>query len=378
MKKFSKNNKNKDLVFVSLIFLFWFILVFAISLLSDFVLPFKASFAYTGVGPKILWKRANFDGIHYLLIAQNGYGTYQQAFFPLYPILIRKLSFLFNRNFLFTGFFISNFSFFLALLVFYKLIKLDYEEKVAKAALLFLICFSTSFFFGSIYTESLFLLLILLSFYSARKRNFLLSGVFGALASSTRIVGIFLFPALIFEFYQQKEEKKPLQVFPSLLGILLVPVGLGLYMKYLWMNYKDPFLFFRVQPFFGAQRSDKIILLYQVFWRYLKMILTTKIDILYFIVWEELLFAILFLVLLAVAYKNRVRHSYLIFSVLAFVAPTITGTFSSLPRYVLVLFPTFIVLGQIQNKFLKKILLFIFAFIGIVNAILFFQGYWVS
>jgi hypothetical protein len=48
-------------------------------------------------------------------------------------------------------------------------------------------------------------------------------------------------------------------------------------MYYLKANFGDPLLFFRVQPHFGAGRAGgRLILLYQVFWRYLKMLLTVE------------------------------------------------------------------------------------------------------
>ena len=44
------------------------------------------------------------------------------------------------------------------------------------------------------------------------------------------------------------------------------------------------------------------------------------------------------------------RLSYAVFAILSFITPTLTGTFSSMPRYVLVMFPAFIVLGRWLEK----------------------------
>ena len=121
-----------------------------------------------------------------------------------------------------------------------------------------------------------------------------------------------------------------------------------------------------------------MILIYQVFWRYLKMILTSKLDFLYFAVWLELLVAIGFLVLLVLAYRAKVRPSYIIFSVLAYFIPTLSGTFSSLPRYCLILFPAFIYLGMLKSKFIRTIILAVFGILLVASAMLFFRGYWVA
>jgi len=88
--------------------------------------------------------------------------------------------------------------------------------------------------------------------------------------------------------------------------------------------------------------------------------------------------AIFFLFLMVFSYKEKIRLSYLVFSVIAFLTPSLSGTFSSMPRYVLVLFPIFIYLGRIKNPLLKKIVYAIFVFLEIVCASLFLRGYWVA
>jgi len=75
------------------------------------------------------------------------------------------------------------------------------------------------------------------------------------------------------------------------------------------------------------------------------------------------------------------RISYLIFAFLGFLLPATAGSFSSLPRYVLVLFPSFIVGGVVVAnlpkpiKFVTMSILFIWL---VVEASLFFRGYWVA
>ena len=108
------------------------------------------------------------------------------------------------------------------------------------------------------------------------------------------------------------------------------------------------------------------------------MILTTKLDPLYFTVWFELLAAIGFITLLLLGFKKRMRISYLIFATLSLLVPTLSGTFSSLPRYVLATFPCFILLGMIRNKMIYKTLWIIFSLLLIITSIFFFRGYWVA
>jgi len=250
---------------------------------------------------------------------------------------------------------------------------------VAQLAILFLLVFPTSFFFGAAYTESLFLVLILGSFYAARKKNWWLAGVLGAFASATRIVGIFLLPALLWEWWEQNKEIGNWRRMSSALPLLLIPLGLLFYMRFLASYFQDPLMFFHVQPAFGAQGSaGKLILLYQVFWRYLKMVVTTKLDPLYFTVWLELLTTTGFGVLLVYAQFKRIRLSYLIFAVFAFLAPTLTGTFCSMPRYVLVLFPCFIALALIKNRVFRTLFFVLCSMLLALATIFFTRGYWIA
>src|SRR3990167_3950249 len=130
-----------------------------ISYLAPFFIPFLGFFPYKEIAaqynlPKFLTAFANFDGAHYLLIAKNGYTQYQQAFFPLYPLLIRWLSPFFLNNHLLTGLLISNVSFLLGLYFFSKYLKLAINnQQLTIWSIVFLLVFPTSFFFGAVYTE---------------------------------------------------------------------------------------------------------------------------------------------------------------------------------------------------------------------------------
>jgi len=383
MKKFWKNNR-KIIKFILTVFVIWQIVISSVSFFSSKILPERSRFMYNDgvkiINPVWLWNRANFDGAHYLGISRRGYGLYQQAFFPFYPRLIKFLTPIFAGKDLLAAIFISNFSLLLLLYSFYKLILLDFDDQTARWATVFFLLFPTSFFLSCVYTESLFIFLVLTSFYTARTNRWLAAGIFGLLASYTRVTGVLLFPALLYEWYQVEKNKiSKLEKIKNLLPVFLVPLGLLSYMRYLGNEYRDCLLFLHVQPFFGAERSgSRIILIYQVFWRYLKMILTSKLDFLYFTVWLELLVAILLLIVFAYSIKKKIRTSYLVFAILSFFVPTLSGTFLSLPRFALAFFPCFIYLGTIKNKVIRISLLTIFGITFLISSALFFRGYWLS
>jgi len=374
MKKLWEKDK-KIIFFILKIFIAWRLSLFLIEFLSK-IIPLNKGY----LGP-LPW--ANFDGVHYLSIAENGYGIYQQAFFPLFPLMIKLLSFLVFRDYVLSGLFIVHLSFFIALYFFYKLVKLDYSEEAAKWSIMFLIFFPTSFFFASIYTESFSLMFIMASFYFVRKSNFILGSLLGGVSSATRLVGIFLLPSIIIEFWQKYKKKvsdRNKFLFLITVSIILFSSsGLVLYVFYLWRVYQDPLLFVHSLPAFGVGRSGgEIILLPQVIFRYLKIFSTVPFfthDVLIASLEISLFFIFLFILLLNVA---KIRLSYLIFSLLAIMTPTFSGTLSSIPRYLLVVFPVFIILGSLKSNLLKFSLLILSLVLLVILTSYFLRGYFIA
>lgn len=358
-------------------YLLWQLAIIVISAIGQKLLPLRES--YLGVGTlkymenQLLYSRANFDGNHYLRIATGGYGYAEQAFFPLYPNLIKKFLPV-VRNDALTGVLISSTAFFFACIALVRLIELDYSSKIAKYTLLLLLVFPTSFYFGAVYSEGLFIFLVLMTFYLARTKHWWLAGIFGALAANTRFVGIFLFPALLLEWWPQRRVR-------NLLPILLIPAGLVIYMLFLQQTTGDALAFFHVQKLYGQNRSEQIILLYQVFWRYLKMLATvTPTEPPYFTILLEFFSGLSFLALTVLTFIKKLRPSYIFFNLAAYLIPTLTGNFVSLPRYVLACFPGFILLGQFLSgrPRLRRVVYISFSYLFSVMLVLFSRGYWVG
>ena len=361
-------------------FVLWQAAIIIVTIAAQYSsLPLRETYLGSGTQGYVekpwVYSRENFDGMHYTYIARRGYGYLEQAFFPLYPNLMRHLMSLpFLNNAVTVGILISEASFLVGLYLFTKLIRLDYSPQVVKWTVLALLFFPVSFFFTSIYTEGLFFLLTIAAFYSARTRHWLLAGIFGALASYTRFIGIFLLPALFLEWWQQGRR------FKHFLPLLLIPLGLIIYMNYLNKTTGDPLAFFHVQVGFAQGRSEKLVMLYQVFWRYLKMLFTVnRADPLYLTIFLEFIIGVVFLITTIYSFIKH-RLSYAVFNLLAYLTPTLTGSFTSLPRYVLLCFPSFLLVGELMSHspLVRKIILSTFTLAFIIFLSLFSRGYWVG
>lgn len=185
-----------------------------------------------------------WDSGWYLKIAETGYNEKSAAFFPLYPLLIHLLQQI-GVDPAGAGILISNFSLWGAMTVFYRLASMDFEPRTARRALWYLALFPTAFYFSAIYTESLYLFLVLLTFYFARIRKWLGVGVAGMLAAATRNMGIFLLLPVLWEYRQAGAGK----IKKDILFLGLIPLGLLLFMEYLKLRLGNPLAFLDAQQY---------------------------------------------------------------------------------------------------------------------------------
>ncbi len=384
--------QKRDLFFVLKSFFVWRVTTLIVAIFSIRYVPLLGENFFGGklinyMKNPLFWGWANFDGEHYLSIAMNGYKDLQQAFFPAYPIVVNLFSNLFGSElpaYLWSGIVVSNLFFIASLVVFWNTIRLDYSEKIAKTAIILLLVFPTSFYFASVYTESLFLFTSLLIYYLYRKEQYFWAGMVGIVMTSTRIYGVLVLFMILVDLLKNK--KGVVQIINDKIYLVGISVaGLLSYMWYSFRNYGDFFAFYNLQTLVGEQRSDHIILLPQVFYRYVVRILPNiSWDYLpaVFTLLLELVVATLFLVMIVISFK-KVRWDYWVYLVLGYVIPTLTGSFSSLPRYVVVLFPAFIfgaifLEGKKRNRYVRVGLYLVSAIIGVLAEILFFRGYFVS
>lgn len=378
---------NLSLKFILFSFVVWWILLFCVLVVSNRALPYRQGQGFTNILSTIppgsilhspfVYPWANFDGIHYLAIAKSGYTT-EAGFFPLYPLLIKVFSF-FTDGYFISGLLISSITFIFGLVFLYKLIKLDFSNDIAKQSIIFLLIFPTSFFFACLYSESLFFLLLILCFYFARKKMWWLAVIFGLFLSATRIVGILILPALLWEFYVLEKNSWRLNI-QKIIPLALIPLGLVFYMLFNFIHWGDSFYFVKAQGMLSNSRSvDQVILFPQTLFRYFKIITTfPSQQYEWWIALLELGMSLFVFFLLFLAYKKKVRVSYLIFSVLALLLPISSGTLSGMPRYVLVVFPIYIAMAQIKNRLLKTIYSIVCIFLLIILWTLFSKGYYVA
>ena len=302
---------------------------------------------------------------------------YEQAFFPFYPTFIRFVSGITRISDVSAAFFISHAAFLGGLLFYFSLVKSLLGRRSAIWSVTFLLLFPMSFYFAAVYSESLFFLLASVTLWAAMHKRWLVVGVAGMLASYTRFFGIFLFPVVLWQWQTLPKRERN---FADLFALLLMPVGLIAYMAYLAQTIGDPLMFFHAQPAFGANRTGStLVLLPQVVWRYMKIFMTAQPWTLTYVVsLLEFLAFLLGAALLWRGLRRRFLPSFLLYSAAVVLVPTLTGTLSSLPRYLLSAPPLFFILGNMHNTKIKAVIAILFGIGLIVFAAAFLQGHFVS
>ena len=292
-------------------------------------------------------------------------------FSHLYPALIRLFTVDFNYANL-SALIISNVSSLIAFFYLYKLAKLEFNDKVAIKAVLFLSVFPTAYFLSAPYTEGLFFALLIASIYYARLGKWQFAGLISFLAALTRIAGLLLLPVLLVEYFHQKGWKPR----KTDLNILWPFLALAGFLIYLGINYQvtgSPFTFLTVEATHWFNRLDpKAGLTAAYSWaRNASYPDNVTIGL------APLVFAVFGLLMVGVSFWRRLRPVYIVYMVLSWGLAVSTSWWISVPRYVMAMFPMFMLFGLLTNR--KAVNIAIVMVSGAVMCyflIFFAQGLW--
>jgi len=364
---------------IIVILILWTVIINIFSLFSLNRLNLKGDTAYDWINPENVYQEqkwdltslhARWDSFWYLDIAKNGYslnynqwGLYNIVFFPLYPLLIKITSVLIGGNSILAGWFLSLFFLFLSLLFLFKLVKEFHPEIDPYSPLLFLLIFPTAFFLNTLYTESIFLFFSLATFYYGFKKKMWYAGFFGFLASLTRVTGALLFIPIIWEYLKDHNFKLKSVFSFNVLPIFLIPLGTFSFFLYHYLKFGNFFLFFTVEKSWGRAF---VLQKNQFLFFSNPSIVNFCLDVLFVI----FAFSVTYFVF------KKLRTSYGLYMLTTLVVALSTGVLMSIGRYILVLFPTYILAASIKNQYLKKVWIFSSILLLALYTILFVNNYW--
>lgn len=346
---------------ITYIFIIWLASLLLISISGFSTLP------HSGYFSNDFWKSlANWDGGHYLGIAEIGYSEkFQYAFFPLYPLTIKALNQV-TGNYQTAAILVSLTAAFFSIQLFYKLILLDFDKKIAEKAVLALLFFPTSFYLLTAYSESLFFFLTIAAFYFLKKNKLFWAVGAAALASSVRLVGLAVVAAILIEIVTRQGFSRKNWY------LLFAPLGFIIYSVFLFQQTGDPFYFITAENHWQRTLAIPGV----GFWETVKNVADGGAAV-NFNILIDLFFAV-FGVGFVIRSFRFLPASYAIFGLLSVGIPLFTPTLSSMPRFLLPVFPIFILIALIKNRYIGLFLQLISVLLLGIFTVLFINGYWVS
>lgn len=323
----------------------------------------------------------HWDTIYYYTISVGGYGESNEAaaltklkeysaprlsvFFPGLPVLIHATTFVLNGfrdaaqlplskaelTPLLSGILVVNVMALLAFWHLYQIAREEYDDEgVARRAVFYAALFPVALYYAVPYNEALFLAALTGTFLAARRRQWLLAGVWAAIASGTRLAGTLLLPVLALEIYLawRRNGLPGWERWRALAALLLAPVGMLLFVRELWIKTGDPRAWFRAYKFW---RHD-IILPPTTLWRGLRFALFPNLHsdhYEHFIAAMGFLVVATFVTILLVSLR-RWRPSYILYGLLLFtliLSNPLPGSrvMFSLARYAMIFFPVYLALA---------------------------------
>lgn len=300
-----------------------------------------------------------WDGAYFYNIARYGYqgsvhlyGNYiVLGFFPLFPLIAKGVSYLTLGHIQPAAIITNTVATFAFMVYLYKLVIKDFETDTAFRTVFFMLLFPTAYYLAVNYSEPVFMLTLTASIYYARRENWTAAGIWGLLCAASRHLGILLLPVLAWEYLRQRGWKLR-NIREDAAALLLVPLGSFLYMAYLWGVFGDPLIFLQshrttFQHGFNAAFWKPIGRALRLIWQ------RPLMDAARSIVTLNLIILVLFVALFIYGLKRLPStYSLLVILFLLGILMTDSPTFPlvSLDRYVLPLFPAFILLAEIARK----------------------------
>jgi hypothetical protein len=364
----------------------------------------------TGLAHWLVEPLRNWDGLWYRLIALEGYAGGTQsakaAFWPLLPGIMRGGSEVTGWTVESVGYIVANLAFLGALLLLYRLILLDFgDAALARRTLWTLALFPTALFFSAIYTESLFLFLTVGALYLWRRDMLWLAGLVGIAAALARSGGVFLilpFLALLWDRHRTDWRG----YWPGVVPAFLPALGPALFAALLYQEQNNWNAYIDVQEQWNRYSATPWeTLRCAVFtchtlggepdgisWGWLTTLVNdpswatitstewrvavANSDVL------ELVVTVLFLFLALVGLKLLPLYQtiwVLPALVIPLLQPSEVHALMSMPRFVLVLFPLFIVLAKLLRPRVLRIPWFVVSTtLLVLLTVQFALWYWVS
>jgi hypothetical protein len=324
-------------------------------------------------GPALdMWYR--WDAGFYATIAIEGYDWYNDrqvaadmAFLPLYPLALHLVSGITPTGCALSpyqstcatmgGLLISNAALLASAFLLYDIAQKHFSKQTALRAVLLLLIAPNMIFLSGVYTEALFLLLCLLTFWLLEQNRFTLAVGVVCFACLTRTVGVALYPVLLWWAWKTPPTQDNAAAGRTTLRsnrLLLAQVPLILFGGYLlfagtWVG--QPLAFFQANSLIWGRVFTSPLEAFTAYFSGERIALFGFRP-----AWIDLAATLFYLALAVLVWRQN--RLWGVFALTALLIPIATGTLWSMPRFGAVIFPFYIVLAAWSDRLWKQALVY--------------------
>jgi hypothetical protein len=245
----------------------WPVAVYA---LSRVVLLAVAGIVSAAGHKTLVEEMSRFDGQWYLKLAAHGYPSavvHHQStlgFFPLYPMLIRVVSWFGSVSYAVGALLISFAGGLVAVVLVQRLATRWWGERAGRRAGLVFAIFPGSIVFSMAYSEGVAIPLVLGCLLALSSERWLVAGLLAGLATAVEPVAMVLIPVAALASARKLHAAGwgDRSARMSLLAPLLAPVGVGAFGAFLWAWTGTPFAAYLAQHYGWYQQSQPLALLH--------------------------------------------------------------------------------------------------------------------
>jgi hypothetical protein len=313
---------------------------------------------------------ATWDGAHYLYLSEEGYGpgVRSNAFYPLYPLLMRWTSALTGGSHLIAGLVLANVFSLVGWVLFYEVARRRFGPEVALWATVFLVLFPGALFYQFVYTEGLFFLLVMLVWMGLERERYGWVFVGAFLLPMTRAIGLFVLLPIAWHLMTRRplgwmvrlgtdrwDSQPRMEVrgdaaarpvsYLALCGLLLAPLaGWMVYLGLMWHWTGNPFDGFAAQRHWATHSIWNLV-------DVPKFVMTLFSPTEWHAYRGSILDRCLFIVLLyALPVIWRLGKDQVVWTYVLGILPAMSGMFTSYVRFEAVAFPLFLAVAAFFGR----------------------------
>jgi hypothetical protein len=284
-----------------------------------------------------------WDGANILRLAEHGYQAEGEerlylVYLPVYPYTVMVLNVIVH-SFLISALIVSAFAALVAGFLLQQLVRVDGgDDAEATRALWYMTLFPTAYFLALPYSEATFLMFAIAAFLAARTEHWGWAGIMAAFATGTRIQAVAILPGLAVEALVRYHWQAPFKAY----WLVLAPLGFFAYLGINWLVADDPLRFVEIQRDHWSQNRIWP-------WEFMR----DTIDSIRFqqpgfnraAIYELRLISVVVAAGLLLLGVRRLPLSYQVMSWATLVMMMMTSWQISMPRYLVAMFPLFLVMA---------------------------------